>query len=141
MDSRETDPILDRQNQQGTSEKLTVKRKISSLVQFLAVLLILPVAVVAAENDFDNDFNNDRNDPRATNVQRAILPENGVNSLSYRVSRGQAMNIARSRYEGRVLSILLDNNTNNWRVRMDRDGTVFNVFVNAASGDVSATSD
>jgi len=30
---------------------------------------------------------------------------------------------------------------NNWRVRMDRDGTVFNVFVNSSSGAVSAPSE
>ena len=35
----------------------------------------------------------------------------------------------------------MDDNTNQWRVRMDRDGTVFNIFVHAASGDVNASSD
>ena len=71
-----------------------------------------------------------------------VQPDNTVNIPPQpRISRSQAMNIASNRYEGRVLSILMDNNTNNWRVRMDRDGTVFNVFVNANSGNVSAASD
>lgn len=119
-----------------------MKSKISSLnlkSSVLAVLFVLPLAltVAAADNDFDN-----RNDTR--NTQRAVLPENGVNNLTSqqpRVSRGQAMNIASSRYEGRVLGIIMDDNSNNWRVRMDRDGTVFNVFVNASSGAVNASSD
>ena len=83
----------------------------------------------------------DVNDPR--NATRSVNPENSANSLTSqpRISRSQAMNIASGRYEGRVLSILMDNRTNNWRVRMDRDGTVFNVFVNASSGDVNASSD
>ena len=98
-------------------------------------MLVLPVGALAAENDFDRD----RPDPR--NALGPEQPGNAITAPSTRVSRGQAMNIARSRYEGQVLSILLDNNTNNWRVRMDRDGTVFNVFINASSGDVSATSD
>ena len=74
-----------------------------------------------------------------------ILPQTGLEKGRFqivgrqRISRQQAMNIASDRYEGRVLSIRQDNN--NWRVRMDRDGTVFNVFVNATSGDVSASSD
>lgn len=90
----------------------------------------------------ENDNTNDRNDPR--NVQRTVLQENGVNNLTSqqpRISRRQAMNIASSRYEGSVLGILMDDNTNNWRIRMDREGTVFNVFVNANSGAVTASSD
>ena len=76
-------------------------------------------------------------------AQRATLQENGVNNLAPqpRITRRQATNIAGDRYEGRVLGIVLDNSSNNYRVRMDQDGTVFNVFVNATSGDVSTSSD
>lgn len=127
--------------------KLIVKRKISNTCLLLTLvvnaLCMLPLTAVAAEdNDFNNDVDNDRNDAR--NVQRAVLQENGVNNFAApqpRVSRGQAMNIASSRYEGRVLSIRMDDSTNNWRVRMDREGTVFNVFVNASSGAVNASAD
>lgn len=92
----------------------------------------------------ENGAFSDRADTRS---QRVLLPENGVSNLSAQpkqqsstqISRTQAANLASDRYEGRVRSILLDNN--NWRVRMDREGTVFDVFVNANSGAVSATSD
>lgn len=101
----------------------------------IAALALLPYAVFSAENGgFQERGEN-------ATVQRNVLQENGVNNLRSqpRISRGQAMNIASGRYEGRVLSIRQDNN--NWRVRMDRDGTVFNVFVNTTSGAVSASSD
>ena len=123
------------------TEKLVVKSKLISSSFVLVMTLFIasltaPVSAVAADNDVFEDLN----DTRAT--QRSVLPDNGVNNLTSqqpRVSRRQASNLASGRYEGRVLSIRLDNN--NWRVRMDREGTVFNVFVNASSGDVSASSD
>ena len=99
-------------------------------------LFAAPLAAQAADNGFG-----DRPEVRNT-TQQTVLPNNGVNNLTSqqpRISRQQAMNIASGRYEGRVLSIRQDNN--NWRVRMDREGTVFNVFVNVTSGDVSAASD
>ena len=101
------------------------------------VITTLPVTALAASEE--NDF--DASDPR--NATRNVNPESSANSLTSqpRISRSQAMNIASDRYEGKVLSILMDNSSNNWRVRMDRDGTVFNVFVNASSGDVNASSD
>lgn len=99
-------------------------------------MLLLPAAAHAADN---GNFP-DREETRA--IQNTILQDNGVNTLTpQRINRRQASNIASSRYEGRVVGIMLDNNTNNWRVRMDREGTVFNVFVNASSGDVSAAAD
>ena len=124
-------------------EKQIVKSKIISLCLVLALLptsAILPLSAMAA----DNGGLSERAETRA---QRALLPENGVNNLSpqtaqqqsTQISRSQASNLASDLYEGRVRSILLDNN--NWRVRMDREGTVFDVFVNANSGAVSAPSD
>jgi uncharacterized membrane protein YkoI len=124
-----------------------VKRKISSQNLLLTVLFILPLLLLQTVAAAENDNSNDRNDTRTS--QRGVLPENGVNNLTSqqpqqpeqpRISRGQAMNIASSRYEGNVLGIVMDS-SNNWRVRMDRDGTVFNVFVNANSGAVNASSD
>jgi len=103
-------------------------------VCLLMLLLALALPVQAAENLPD------LKDPR--NALSPISEDNAnVRVQQPRISRRQASNIASSRYEGRVLSILMDDNTNQWRVRMDRDGTVFNVFVHAASGDVNASSD
>ena len=103
-------------------------------VCLLMLLLALALPVQAAENLPD------LKDPRNA---LSPIPEDNANGRVQqpRISRRQASNIASSRYEGRVLSILMDDNTNQWRVRMDRDGTVFNVFVHAASGDVNASSD
>jgi hypothetical protein len=56
------------------------------------------------------------------------------------VSRRQASDIARDSFPaGRVVSIRLDER--HWRVRMDENGTVFNVFVDAQSGAVSRASE
>ena len=99
------------------------------------VTLNAPLSAVAADNTGLDD-----RDPLVT--PRTVLPENGINNLTSqqpRISRREASDLASGRYEGRVLSIRLDNN--NWRVRMDSEGTVFNVFVNSSSGDVSAPSD
>jgi uncharacterized membrane protein YkoI len=51
------------------------------------------------------------------------------------ITRRRASDLARERYEGRVLSVILDGNR--WRVRIDSEGTVFNVFVNAGTGEVT----
>ena len=56
-----------------------------------------------------------------------------------RISRREASELARDRFSGRVLSIRLDEGR--WRVRMDQDGTVFNVLVDAATGDVARAAD
>jgi len=111
-------------------------------VRLLMLLLALALPVQAAENLPVQAAQNlpDLKDPRNA---LSPIPEDNANGRVQqpRISRRQASNIASSRYEGRVLSILMDDNTNQWRVRMDRDGTVFNVFVHAASGDVNASSD
>jgi uncharacterized membrane protein YkoI len=52
------------------------------------------------------------------------------------VSRREASDIARDHYAGgRVLSIRMDRGQ--WRMRMDQEGNVFDVLVNASSGEVS----
>ena len=94
----------------------------------------MPVFVTAAENEREGI---------EIQAQRALRQDSGVNNLAPQpnISRRQALNLAGDRYEGRVLGIMLDSSSNNWRVRMDSEGTVFNVFINANSGDVSASSD
>ena len=51
------------------------------------------------------------------------------------ISRQQALNLARDSFQGRVLSVRMDGS--NWRVRIDQNGTVFNVFVDGRTGEVS----
>lgn len=51
------------------------------------------------------------------------------------ISRQQALNLARGSFQGRILSVRMDGS--NWRVRIDQNGTVFNVFVDGRTGEVS----
>jgi uncharacterized membrane protein YkoI len=55
------------------------------------------------------------------------------------ISRRQAYDIARENFSGRVLSIRLEHS--GWRVRMDQDGTVFNILVHADTGAISRPSE
>ena len=52
-----------------------------------------------------------------------------------RISKRQASELAQKNYDGRVLNVRLEGDQ--WRVRMDEDGKVFNVFVHAQTGKVS----
>lgn len=106
-------------------------------------MVLLPLTAQAAEGPRSQERSQERGESRQ---QGAVIQESSINSFSAqpaqqqpRISSRQAMNIATGSYEGRVLSIRRDDD--NWRVRMDREGTVFNVFVNAVSGNVSSTSD
>ena len=49
-----------------------------------------------------------------------------------RIDRREASDIARRAYGGRVVSIRLEQGE--WRVRIDDEGTVFDVYVNASTG-------
>ncbi|MES2606682.1 MAG: PepSY domain-containing protein [Pseudomonadota bacterium] len=66
-------------------------------------------------------------------VQRDLVPS-GENEQQTNVSAREASDRARSAYPGRVLSVRLDGRR--WRVRMDEEGTVFNVFVDSENGEV-----
>lgn len=75
-------------------------------------------------------------DPQTQN--NLLSPEPGEREPP--VSRRQASDIARDSFPaGRVVSIRLEERR--WRVRMDENGTVFNVFVDAQSGAVSRASE
>ena len=76
---------------------------------------------------------------------RSLLPQNSLVETQdnarerTRISQREASDIARERFPGRVLSIRLDNR--HWRVRMDQEGTVFNVLVDADSGSAARAQD
>lgn len=72
-------------------------------------------------------------------AQNNLLQGEDAQDARTPVSRREASELARERFPGRVLSIRLDNR--HWRVRMDQEGTVFNVLVDASSGDVSRSAD
>lgn len=54
------------------------------------------------------------------------------------ISMREASEIARQAFSGRVLSVRLEGRV--WRVRMDQDGAVFDVLVDAQSGRASRAS-
>jgi len=68
-------------------------------------------------------------------VQSSLLANPEAQEQAARVSRRDASDLAREVFHGRVLSIRLD--SGKWRVRMDQEGTVFNVMVDANTGEVS----
>lgn len=76
---------------------------------------------------------------------RSLMPQNSLierqddTDARTRISQREASDIARERFPGRVLSVRLENR--HWRVRMDQEGTVFNVLVDAESGSASRAQD
>lgn len=78
-------------------------------------------------------------------ANRSLLPQNNLIERPEdagertRISSREASDIARERFPGRVLSVRLDNRQ--WRVRMDQEGTVFNVLVDAESGAAARAQD
>lgn len=68
------------------------------------------------------------------NRQSQTLP-----SPELRVSERQAIEIARGRYAGNVLRIGLigQGNSQRYQIRMENEGKVFTVFVNAVSGRIT----
>jgi uncharacterized membrane protein YkoI len=75
---------------------------------------------------------------REEQIQNQLL-ENGAEESRTRVGRREASELAREAFEGRVLSVRLEDGY--WRIRMDQAGNVFNVFVDANSGRVSRPSE
>lgn len=69
----------------------------------------------------------------APRVQNELLAPQEQEDTT-QVTRREASDLARGAYPGRVLSIRLEGR--HWRVRMDEEGTVFNVFVDADNGQV-----
>lgn len=73
-----------------------------------------------------------------TQVQNNLFNERAGESLPeerVRISRREASDLAREAFAGKVLSIRLERGF--WRVRMDQEGRVFNVFVDANTGKVT----
>lgn len=83
-----------------------------------------------------------QDNPGAT---RSLLPQNNLIERQEdagertRISSREASDIARERFQGRVLNVRLENR--HWRVRMDQEGTVFNVLVDAESGAAARAQD
>jgi uncharacterized membrane protein YkoI len=66
-------------------------------------------------------------------------PDQVEPQANVRISERQAVGLARDRFAGNVLRIGLvgEGNNQRYQIRMESEGKVFNVFVNAASGKVT----
>jgi hypothetical protein len=109
--------------------KINDVKRIVTVLTFCLSLFALPL--FAAESD-----------GRGQIPLNSLLPQSSErvpNRASPLVSQRQASDLARENFDGRILNIRRDDN--NWRVRMDSEGTVFNVFVNATTGNVSRSSE
>ena len=89
------------------------------LLLFLGCLLLSPLQLVMAANQEN---------------QNNFIPR-GQEEPQTRISQRQASDIARASYQGKVLSVRLERQV--WRVRIDLDGTVVDVLVDANTGAVS----
>jgi uncharacterized membrane protein YkoI len=92
-----------------------------ALVMLICSLLLQPCALAQPGN---RSAQAQANEPDNTSVQSETT-----------IDRRKASELASKQHKGRVLNIRLEKDV--WRVRMDNEGTVFDVFVNASTGEVS----
>lgn len=83
---------------------------------------------------FSQPINNPGSRENRIRAQSDLLPRAEVREEAPAISRREATDLARGAYPGRVLGIRLEGP--HWRIRMDDNGTVFNVLVDAESGEV-----
>ncbi len=78
-----------------------------------------------------------QNDSNRNNLSPRI--RNGVVPAPLEINELQAVNLARQRFDGNVLRISLVGEAadRRYQIRMENEGKVFTVFVNATSGAVS----
>jgi uncharacterized membrane protein YkoI len=94
---------------------------------YLLLILLLPVQPVLGANQ--------ENQP-----QNSLFPPGAQqDEPQTRISARQASDIARASYGGKVINVRPDRRV--WRVRMDLDGRVVDVIVDADSGAVSRPSE
>ena len=97
-------------------------------------LLLLPLAPFARGQI---PLQQNQNDPNFNNLSPRI--RNRAVPAPLQISELQAVNLVRERFDGNVLRISLVGESGNrrYRIRMENEGKIFTVFVNAATGAVS----
>lgn len=77
--------------------------------------------------------------PGQLDINNNASPRDDRQAAAPRISQRQAVNLARERFAGNVLRISLVGRGNNLRyqIRMENEGKIFTVFVNANTGAVS----
>ncbi len=90
-----------------------------------AGLLVLPVSVLQAQ--------------QVQQVQQVLQAQQSSGAAQApRISQREALELVRARFPGNVVSIseVQQDGTLQYRVRMDNDGNIFTVYVNADTGDI-----
>lgn len=97
----------------------------------LFALLLIAVVDLAHAQDISVQ-------PNQIDINRADNSRNNTQATP-RVSREQAVQIARQRFAGNILRISLvgEGNNQRYQIRMENEGKVFTVFVNVATGRIS----
>lgn len=100
------------------------------MLSLLAVLL-LPVVELANAQDIEVP-------PIQIDINSGDAARPGTQT-SQRVTQIQAVDIAKARFEGNVLRITLvgEGANQRYQIRMENEGKVFTVFVNATTGRIS----
>ncbi len=109
-----------------------------SLLHFLQVIAVwLALAVTALAWGADEEGVPPAEEEVVDSLEEEYSPQDAADELDpqVNVSRRRASELASELHEGRILNMRLEDG--HWRVRMDSEGTVFNVFVNAQTGEVS----
>ncbi len=75
----------------------------------------------------------------AVQAQQVLLAQQSSGGAQApRISQREALELVRARFPGNVVSIseVQQDGTLQYRVRMDNDGNIFTVYVNAETGDI-----
>lgn len=106
----------------------------STITRFLTALLLITLAGLGHAQQLplqqeQSDLNRNAEDPSIRNA-----PTNNG-----RITRQQAVNLAKQRFAGNILRIspIGEGENQRYQIRMENEGKVFTVFVHATTGKVS----
>lgn len=102
------------------------------------LLLGLILSMLAPLSRAQPPSQQDQNDSNRNSLSPRI--RNGVVPVPLQINELQAVNLVRQRFEGNVLRINLIGEAANrrYQIRMENEGKIFTVFVNASTGAVSS---
>lgn len=101
------------------------------LLSGLMLLLLAPLA--PAQPPSQQDQNESSRNSLSPRIRNGVIP------VPLQINELQAVNLVRQRFEGNVLRINLvgEAAARRYQIRMENEGKVFTVFVNASTGAVS----
>jgi uncharacterized membrane protein YkoI len=113
-----------------------MKNRVQLVITALLGFLLGASGSSAQENPLLNqELSGELNQDQTQNTLQHQSQDSELTESHTPISRREASDSAREAFEGRVLNVRLDGAI--WRIRMDQEGNVFNVMVDANSGKVS----